>query len=392
MSDMLTKLIMKNFRSFKDETVIDFKRTKYEMLAEVNVADNDILKGMMFVGGNASGKSNAILAIRLLLELLFKEREINKGVLPCLFSNSAEFSLDYYFLIDNTEVRYEIKNNLAKKSIYEKLYINDTLQLERMGLAAKSYIDAGKEISYSDEDLDEETLLLRKIYFDSNRFSGNSILKKWYEFLRNCIYFNAVEHKVVTYNNTDLRLKSYVKDLGVEKLNDFFSMHNFEQMVEYSEECRGRICTIRGANDEKTLFVKRKGVDVSIPFDEESLGNKTLLQMLPAFLHVVENKGMFLIDEFSSGFHNVLEKLIISYFMKETKESQLIFVSHSTNLLSTTLLRPDQIYAVNFERKNGSQLKRFSDEQPRFAQNIEKMYLSGVFDGLPDYGRSHVDS
>ena len=33
----------------------------------------------------------------------------------------------------------------------------------------------------------------------------------------------------------------------------------------------------------------------------------------------------------------------------------------------------------------GSTVKRFSSEQPRSAQNIEKMYVSGVFGGLPNY-------
>ena len=64
---------------------------------------------------------------------------------------------------------------------------------------------------------------------------------------------------------------------------------------------------------------------------------------------------------------------------------QLLFVSHSTNLLSNSILRPDQEYSVEFQNENGSFVKRFSSEQPRSAQNIEKMYVSGVFGGLPEY-------
>ena len=56
----------------------------------------------------------------------------------------------------------------------------------------------------------------------------------------------------------------------------------------------------------------------------------------------------------------------------------------STNLMKTTLLRPDQIYTVDFD-KDGSKIKRVSSEQPRESQNMEKMYLSGVFGGLPNY-------
>lgn len=101
---------------------------------------------------------------------------------------------------------------------------------------------------------------------------------------------------------------------------------------------------------------------------------------------------MLLIDEFSSGFHNDLETLLIRYFMEKSQNAQMIFVSHSTNILSNSLLRPDQEYSVEFLTGTGSAVKRFSSEQPRSAQNIEKMYASGVFGGLPNYIEvSHED-
>ncbi len=116
----------------------------------------------------------------------------------------------------------------------------------------------------------------------------------------------------------------------------------------------------------------------------ESLGNQNLLRLLPAIFHCLDNNGILLIDEFSSGFHNYLEELLIRYFMRESKGAQLIFVSHSTNLLSASLLRPDQIYTVDFD-DDGSQLNRISDAKPRPSQDLEQMYLSGRFDGVPDY-------
>ena len=140
-----------------------------------------------------------------------------------------------------------------------------------------------------------------------------------------------------------------------------------------------------GDESEKNIYFMRKGVELPVPFTEESLGNQNLLRMLPTFLHVISRNGMLLIDEFSSGFHNYLETLLVRYFMEKSENSQMIFVSHSTNLLSNSLLRPDQEYAVEFNGKEGSTVTRFSTEQPRLAQNIEKMYVSGVFGGLPQY-------
>ena len=77
-------------------------------------------------------------------------------------------------------------------------------------------------------------------------------------------------------------------------------------------------------------------------------------------------------------------ELLVKYFMKHAKQAQMFIVSHSTNLLTSALFRPDQLYAVNFD-EDGSNVVRFSSEQPRTGQNFEKMYLGGVFSGLPKY-------
>ncbi len=71
--------------------------------------------------------------------------------------------------------------------------------------------------------------------------------------------------------------------------------------------------------------------------------------------------------------------------MSKSLNSQIFLVSHSTNLLSNSIFRPDQEYAVDFKGKEGSYINRFSNEKPRAAQNIEKMYNSGCFGGKPEY-------
>ena len=62
------------------------------------------------------------------------------------------------------------------------------------------------------------------------------------------------------------------------------------------------------------------------------------------------------------------------------------------SLISNSVLRPDQINLVSFTRTNvdknwwSSTVTRLSKFRPREAQNLEKMYLGGMFEGLPDYG------
>ena len=382
---MLKKVGIKNFKSFKNQTEIDLSKTNYNFLSQ-NVNKDGILKGCIFVGPNASGKSSVVLSIKLLLDFLFKERNIKLGVLKSLLSEDESFSLTYSFVIDSQEVTYGFSINPDKPFIEESLFVDNKMMMQRMGTSAKSFIVNEQGVSYDESDVDKETLFLRTLFFNT-KFTSNKTLKDWMEFLQNSVYINAFERNIVYYGKDykDLELSSYLKGNGLSKINDFFKEFNFEQDIEYTNQGAGTVSALAGEESEKNIFFKRKGVESLIPFTEESLGNQNLLRMLPTFLHVINKSGMLLIDEFSSGFHNCLEALLVRYFFEKAKDSQMIFVSHSTNLLSNSLLRPDQEYAVEFNGKEGSSVIRFSKEKPRLAQNIEKMYVSGVFGGLPQF-------
>lgn len=382
---MLKKVGIKNFKSFKNQTEIDLSKTNYNFLSQ-NVNKDGILKGCIFVGPNASGKSSVVLSIKLLLDFLFKERNIKLGVLKSLLSEDESFSLTYSFVIDSQEVTYGFSINPDKPFIEESLFVDNKMMMQRMGTSAKSFIVNEQGVSYDESDVDKETLFLRTLFFNT-KFTSNKTLKDWMEFLQNSVYINAFERNIVYYGKDykDLELSSYLKGNGLSKINDFFKEFNFEQDIEYTNQEAGNVSALAGEESEKNIFFKRKGVGALIPFTEESLGNQNLLRMLPTFLHVINKSGMLLIDEFSSGFHNCLEALLVRYFFEKAKDSQMIFVSHSTNLLSNSLLRPDQEYAVEFNGKEGSSVIRFSKEKPRLAQNIEKMYVSGVFGGLPQF-------
>ena len=382
---MLTKITLHNFKSFKNIETIDLTKTNYTILPQ-NVADNGVLKGCIFVGANASGKSTIILGVKLLLDFLFLERNMNSGIFVCMFGDNPCYSLEYDFLIEKKNIHYSFEVDTRKNMISEKLYLEDKLMMERMGLSAKSYIADKNGINYDETDVGKDSLFLRTLYFNT-KFASNPVLKSWMEYLKKSIYINMFERRIFSYNNMEVSVTRYLDKGGCQSINKFFNEYNFEQNIEYDHSSEGNhIKMIVGIDEsEKDVFFKRKGIDVPIPFSEESLGNQNLLRILPSFLTTIENDGMLLIDEFSSGFHNDLESLLVRYFMEKSKYAQMLFVSHSTNLLSNSILRPDQEYSVEFQRENGSSVKRFSTEQPRSAQNIEKMYVSGVFGGLPDY-------
>lgn len=380
---MIEKIVLYNFKSYKDCTEIDFKRTNYASLMD-NVSSTDVLKTMMFVGGNASGKSTIVEAIKYLLDALFEEKNITRKNYKCRFGDGESYKLVYYFMIDGHEICYSIKNNIVKRMLTEELSIDDNMYMNRKGTSATSYIIDRTGQDFDSTDVDEETLFLRTLYFNT-KFTTNETLKKWMQYLLSSVYINLFDGIITSYGKKDYRITNYLTENGTDAINSFFEKYNFKQTIEYENYSAGKHGSISIINGEKEIFFKRRGIDEPILFNEESLGNRNLLKILPSFLDVVDNGGLLLIDEFSSGFHNELENLLIKYFNKESDNAQLIFVSHSTNLLSNSLLRPDQMYSVEFFDQEGSKVRRFSSEKPRTSQNIEKMYASGIFGGLPEY-------
>ena len=134
---------------------------------------------------------------------------------------------------------------------------------------------------------------------------------------------------------------------------------------------------------EKNL--KRKSFPIPNIIVNESQGNQVFAELLPNLISVMENPGMLIIDEFGNSLHNKLAEKIIKFFMETANDSQIFITSHHTNLVSNSVFRPDQVDLISFQEKSGSIVKRLSQFKPREAQNLEKMYLGGMFEGLPTY-------
>lgn len=377
---MLEKVRFKNFKSFKNETTIDLTPSRIEYLSDKNIYD-DTLKGVAFYGSNASGKTNALYAVTLLLDLLFKNGPIISPDTYSLFSKERKMWFEYTFRFGKDRVIYSFEVDREKGFTSERLLENEEVLLNRTLTSAKSYITENQDY----EGIDQFSLFIRSIYFNT-RFANQPLLTEWFAFLKNSIFFNPIRNfsQLIAFdaeNSKEISLLSCLNKHGTKEINDFLGEYNFPFRIEY--ENTNELTPGLPVPWQFKLKAVRDGM-APVPFYLESMGSQMLLGFLPAFLKVTKEGGILAIDEFSSGFHNDLEELLVSYFFKHAKHAQLIFVSHSTNLLKTSLLRPDQVYSVDFDQ-NGSKLSKFSEYGMRESQNMEKMYLAGAFGGIPLY-------
>lgn len=372
---MLKKVVFKNFKSFKNETVIDFTAKKYEILKEYN-AKNNVLKGGIFYGSNASGKTGALNSVTILLDLLFKEFNFIP-YFSCLFSRDTTTWFEYTFDIEKNIVKYFMEFDKNGKVFREKLLLNDKEYLARLGTSASSELTENKV--YSSEDVDENTLFLRKIYFNT-KFSEFPVLSKWMDFLKNSLFMDC--SKVVTFNvqtQNEIKLEKYLEQHGVDEINNFYKKFSIPFEIEYKKNTN-----LQPLNILTNVIFKNKKTNIGVPFFMESNGNQTLLLILPNIITFLKTGGMLVIDEFSNGLHSKLGELLIDYVYKTGSNVQLLVASHQTNLMKTSLFRPDQVFIIDYD-ENGSNIHKASDASPRESQNLEKMYLAGVFGGIPLY-------
>ena len=374
---MLAKMYLTNFLSFKERTEIDLTASKYSILGKTNVYKSEILKGALFIGPNASGKSNALKGLSFIIKMI-KGEGVSFNRYRCLFSDNPIITIEYEFIFESKKVEYAIEHNIQTNSISENLKIDEITVLKRTGNTGELRI--GQSVTIDDQ-VDSETLFLRTASFNTGRFPQEPTLRKLMDFLQNSY--------IVDEYNWDARVGStitrYAEEFGVEKINKYLTAFKYDFSMEYGSESEGAGLKLTLGADNKMVFLKRKSFPFPNVLINESQGNQVFADLLPHLIRVIENAGMLIVDEFGNSFHNKLAEKIISFFMENAKNSQIFITSHHTNLVSNSVFRPDQINLITFLNTAGSNAKRLSQFKPREAQNLEKLYLGGMFEGLPIY-------
>ena len=119
------------------------------------------------------------------------------------------------------------------------------------------------------------------------------------------------------------------------------------------------------------------------------------MSIAPAIESVLNNGGIVLVDELEKELHPMLVNYIVAKFQSKTSNpngAQLIFSTHNTELLNMELMRKDQLYFADKNRKDGaSELYSIGDFSTKTADNIRKGYLAGKYGATPDIEIEEVE-
>lgn len=152
----------------------------------------------------------------------------------------------------------------------------------------------------------------------------------------------------------------------------------------------------RGRDRERgeiVLLHRSKTGEAWLPFREESSGTQMLLRLAYSLLSTLRTGGLLVVDELEASLHPLLGLHLVRLFndpVKNPNNAQLVFTTHDTNLLGTSLgpaaLQRDQVWLTEKDEDGATQLYPLTDYKPRKAENIETGYLQGRYGAIPFLG------
>lgn len=417
---MLLMFKVKNYTSFKNESILDMRATAYVQHPSHVIPINDklgLLKTTALYGANASGKSNLISAMFFFEQYIFsqfinkKENEdfetsesnMKMKLEPFTLSNdgneASEFDiiflhgdkqiqygfectpkevLNEWLFIDDKKVFERNETNLTFGSKYQKMLgAYKKLPSERLYIAVLEYFldEEAKKAVLGDfiSFFNEEYNVFTEILFESTvkGLAGMVGLSK--KLVANKAYRQKVEHY--------LRLI----DVGIKRLDVQTETILNERTGKKKKEKVVR--TVHDIYDDQGNIVGEKLFDLQ----QESIGTLRFLAYIQNVIEMISKGGVFIVDEMSARLHPLLTKLIVDIFCSaQNQKAQLIFTTHDISLLNYNQFRRDEVVFVDKNERGESSLYALSDLKVREDATFSKDYLQGKYGAIPIFKYDEV--
>ena len=377
---MIISLAIRNYRSIRDEQVLNLSAENLSDVHQDNfvLADANekiaVLRSAGLWGANASGKSNVLLAMKELVELVSASHgyELDQPIqayhpflLDDLHAKSpVSFELEF---IGRDDRRYIYSIGFTSKAI-----VQESLCFYPSAKPAKLFERTQEGITYG-----AKLAGLRQIPYRENQSylsvaaqhqQSSEQLKDVYRFFRDDIHIVAPDYGLV--NNELLNAASYRKALA--SLLSYADTGIMQ--VDFSE---ARLPVFYHENSRQGFAL-----------DDESAGTRRLYEIAPMLIYGLTKSGVWIVDELDCQLHPRVAELIVMLFHDKranTANAQLVFTTHNTSLMSSDLFRRDQVWFTRKQNDGATELVCLDEfSEVRGDTNFEKWYRQGRFEAVPE--------
>ena len=403
---MLIRFSFKNFKSFKDENVLDMEATSLKE-HEYNVVKTNqvnLLKVAAIYGANASGKTNVLQAFDYMKKRILvsddskKNSPIDEDNVYSFMINNEPISLEVEILAKNNKI-YKYGFDVLKDSIVsEWLYIKKINKFYSIFEREKNNVIMKSNNKISGlANIDERTLFLN-IYSKIDK--DNEDFNNVYDWFVNANYLDLGNPRFEDFINTRISLKILSDEKYKKELLRFIK--TFDSGIEGIKTTPNSLEEVQNNNRVVKVELIHRGENnelKALPLELESNGTRKMFHLFDYFMDALRNGMVLFIDELDAKLHPLLTRYIINLFHNsETNigNGQLIYSTHDTVNLNKDTFRRDEIWFTEKNRDGVSELYALSDyildeedgnnksgKKVRNDATYNKDYLTGRYGAIP---------
>jgi uncharacterized protein len=429
---MLIEFSVGNYRSFKEK--VTFSMVAANLVSQDKNLDNNnvfavdeklsLVKSAAIYGANASGKSNLAKALQFMMWFMVnssKETQSTEQIFVEKFRLSTETEnqpsfFELVFMLDGKQHRYGFTVN-QERVISEWLFYVPESRETRLFEREDGKFSISKV--YKSSRIEEKTrnnALFLSVSAQFNIKKSEAILN-WltYQFdlvsglndepvkymFREDIHDQAIQ----LLKNMDLGINvveyQQPPNIDYEKsLEDLISKESDPDKIRSLKVAFEIVAEDAKNNWNKNIKAERimtghhkfnqAGEVVSLEFfsllGNESDGTQKIFALASLFAYALKYGTVLVIDEFDARLHPLMSQAIIKLFnSSETnpRNSQLILMTHDTNLLSNKIFRRDQIWFTEKDRYGATALYSLAEYKVRNDASYGNDYIKGKYGAIP---------
>ncbi|MDE0094823.1 MAG: ATP-binding protein [Gammaproteobacteria bacterium] len=420
---MLIEFSVTNFRSIRDRQTFSLVKARGDELMDSNTIQTgalnkvSLLRTAVLYGPNAGGKSNFLLALQAMEEIVVGsatglQRGDELPVIPFRLSRDtrqAPSEFEVTFIVGR--IRYQYGFSATADRIHEEWLLAYPKGRPQHWFG-RSWNEANRNHDWEfGNSLTGEKQLWQKSTRENALFLSTAVqlnseqLRPIYDWFSHTLRtsnaagwspgFSASMCEDDSGGKTRVMGFLRAADLGIQDIivekKPFDTDALPDNMPDSMKKEISRKLKGKQFLEIKTSHMDTEGKVENFDFEEESDGTQKLFSLAGPWVDSLDNGFVLFIDELHDNLHPLLVQFLVKLFHNtETNpnNAQLVFTTHETSILNQRVFRRDQIWFCEKDEDHATRLYPLTDFSPRKGrENLELAYLSGRYGALP-YVRS----
>ena len=417
---MLIEFSVKNYRSFWESQTLSMAAGASKELRETNTFSPalqelpELLRSAVIYGANGGGKSNLVRAMGFMQEIVLQSaKESQEGeqidLEPFMLhpdgpSKASEFEVifvedgvryQYGFAVTRKRIVHEwllaFPGNRAQRW-FERTF-NPEKELEEWYFGTKL---TGQKKTWQKSTRSNTLFLSTAVQLNSEQLKP---VFNWFQRLTVIGHEDFISNKFTIDKCEEEKSRGnilkFLRSAGIGVDGIMIRERKFDQLDflnDFPDELKFFFGDMEDKTFKEVLFKHQllNSDDFALfPLSEESDGTQKLFRYAAPWLDLLKNGRIMVIDELDNSLHPHLVRYLLRLIhntSSNTGNGQLVFSTHDTSILDRMILRRDQVWFVEKDDMQATQLYPLSDFHPRKNEALEKGYLQGRYGALPYIG------